>query len=97
MHALGGAIAGGFTLIVFRWIRPLAPKLHTPYGTYLFAILGALFVGLFWEIFEKYYDLVFTDNYALDTTIDIVMDMVGAAIVARHSLKVGFIETPTYV
>jgi fluoride ion exporter CrcB/FEX len=91
MHTLGGAISGGFTFIVARWFRPLAPVLERVVGTYVIAIVGALLIGLSWELFEKYYDLVYTQNYIFDTTLDLIMDVVGAILIGRYALRKGFV------
>lgn len=91
MHALGGAISGGFTLIVARWFRPLSPILERVSGAYSIAILGALFIGISWEVFEKYYDLIYTQNYLVDTTIDLIMDVLGSVLIGRYALRKGFV------
>jgi hypothetical protein len=44
-----------------------------------YVILGTvLFVGIGWEVFEFALDLREENGYALDTTVDLIMDMVGA-------------------
>lgn len=91
MHALGGAISGGFTLIVSRWFRFFAPTLERVKGTYLVAVIGALVIGIVWEVFEKYFDLTYAYNYKFDTTLDLVMDGVGAFLIARYALLKGFV------
>lgn len=91
MHTLGGAISGGFVLIVARWFRPLSPILERVSGAYITVLLGALIIGISWEVFEKYYDLIYTQNYLFDTSVDLIMDCVGAFLVGRHALRNGFV------
>ena len=77
MHFLGGLLAG--TIAVATVLR------HRPA---LFALVVAL-ISVFWEIFEYHLGLPHKANFAFDTSVDLVMDAVGALtiyIIARMTL-----------
>ena len=46
----------------------------------VWGIAGALLLGIAWEAFELVAGLVPEANYALDTSIDLLMDVIGGAV-----------------
>src|SRR3989344_1124565 len=71
-HALGGAWAAFFLF----WLRSYFG--HGP--SIVWGIAGALILGVIWEVFELVAGLVPEANYALDTSIDLLMDVIGGAV-----------------
>ncbi len=75
MHGLGGVAIAIFSgaLLYSR------PRLLRAYGLVTLSVLSALVIGIAWELFE-----FALDRYDLtDTTIDLLMAMVGAIVGAR--------------
>ena len=55
------------------------------------AVLGALFIGILWEIFELSLGLTSISdgiNYVRDTTSDIIMDICGGFFGALYSYRI---------
>lgn len=83
-HSLGGVWVGLF----FFWVRAsigYAPRLAWGIG-------GAIVIGVAWEIFEVVTGMPREANYALDTSIDLLMDTFGGivgAFSARFILRHG--------
>src|SRR3989344_4361207 len=73
-HALGGMWAAFFLF----WMRAYAGYMPTV----AWGIAGALILGVIWEAFELLAGLVPEANYALDTSIDLLMDALGGALAA---------------
>ena len=72
-HFMGGMWAGAFLL----WLREqagYAPNL-------LFVVAGTLLIGIVWEIFELAAGLPRDANYAFDTSLDLLMDVLGSVFV----------------
>lgn len=75
MHGLGGLLVGAVIAYAIRYRFPvLLPRAYTLVFT------GILIVGVSWEVFEYLYRIYDARNYPLDTTIDLVMDILGATI-----------------
>lgn len=77
MHYLGGLTIGTFLVYLLSRYRPLA-----------FALLFT-FVAVGWEVFEFVFGLPRESNYAFDTALDLLMDVMGALtahVLARVSL-----------
>ena len=70
-HTLGGIWAAFFLV----WLRAYAGYMPTV----AWGIVGALVLGVIWETFELLAGLVPEANYALDTSIDLLMDALGGA------------------
>ena len=70
-HALGGMWAAFFLF----WLRMYFGYMPSV----AWGIAGALILGVIWEAFELVAGLVPEANYALDTSIDLLMDAVGGA------------------
>ena len=82
-HTLGGIWAAFFLF----WLRAYAGYMPTV----AWGIVGALVLGVIWETFELLAGLVPAANYALDTSIDLLMDALGgaaAAWVSRTILRI---------
>ena len=74
-HFLGGATVGA--AVSSFWLL----KDRTKKSTILMAIVGALFVGIIWELFELYFGITSLSDgirYVTDTTSDVIMDISGA-------------------
>lgn len=75
MHGLGGVAIAIFTGAIL-YTKPLILR---AYGLVTLSVLAALGTGIAWEVFE-----FALDRYDLtDTTIDLLMAMVGAVVGAR--------------
>ncbi len=71
-HTLGGMWIGAFVL----WScmqAGYAPRL-------LFVVAGALALGIAWEIFEVVAGIPLEANYAFDTSLDLLMDVLGSLV-----------------
>ena len=82
LHFLGGAwVALGFVwLLFYSGFIERVPAIVARYR--IWWTLGAVvLVGVIWEIYEYVFGLTAAYGYALDTTLDLVMDMVGAGAV----------------
>lgn len=79
MHILGGAVVGGLCVALYaRMSRRVSVR------TALWvSMIAAAVIGVGWEVFEWYFDLIYTVHYATDTTIDVVMDIVGGFFIVR--------------
>ena len=75
MHFLGGLFVALGTLWLIRFEVPVSWRHRVPF---FFTTLTAVFVvGAGWEVFERAFDVYGATNYALDTTLDLVMDVAG--------------------
>ncbi len=77
MHAFGGlCVALGFSILPFLRI-----SLPSRYGTLIVYLLAVVLVGILWEIFEVATGIATVDQYYWDdTSLDLVMDVVGGTI-----------------
>ncbi len=82
MHILGGFWLG-LVFIYFLKIKDLS------FSTILKIILGALVIGLLWEVFEILVDKTIIQNpfNTLDTLSDICFDLAGAGIAIFYFAK----------
>lgn len=77
VHFLGGVFLG----LLLLWLL-----LHSGYFTVptsktlimLNLLFGTLIVGALWEVFEVVAGVPILEDYALDTSIDLLMDFLGA-------------------
>jgi hypothetical protein len=76
VHALGGACAALSLFVLSDLGVPLPHMALRPVAVVCFA-LG---VGVVWECFELYAGIAPSANYALDTSLDLLMDVLGGAI-----------------
>lgn len=75
MHFLGGLFIGASALWLFYFEVPAPLRLRLSAFATAFAAVAA--VGVSWEIFEKVVGAYQPENYTLDTTLDLAMDVVG--------------------
>lgn len=73
-HTLGGVWAG----LCVLWLRSLSG--HPP--TLFWGFLGAFIIGIGWEVLEVVAGLPREANYTLDTSIDLLMDVLGGVLAA---------------
>jgi len=81
MHFLGGI----FVALLLVWFVFYSRYLHVIKKTWknviLVALFGTLLVGIGWEVFEYLLDIIPEEGYREDTTIDLIMDLLGALVV----------------
>lgn len=85
MHFLGGMALG-------LWILSLGKLLEKPRFKPWHIIFFTLLLGLAWEYFEIHFGItgyvVGSRDYFIDTTFDLINDMLGAAFVTLLSYRV---------
>lgn len=81
MHFLGGLFIGLSALWFFFESGYVTAKKHTR-AVFIIAGSATLLIGVSWEIFEVVAGVPIEDNYALDTAIDLFMDMLGSLVAA---------------
>jgi hypothetical protein len=86
MHFLGGvwvALLSVYVLLHTAWGRGHLPQVAQ--RPFWIAVAGALVLGLLWEWYEIVFKFFnwgwFPDSYALDTLLDVVMDVLGGVLV----------------
>ncbi len=77
LHCLGGVSAG----VGVAWLLTGINKEKS----FTAVLLGVLCIGIVWEIFEIVVGFPREVNYALDTTMDIIMDLAGGVIATIFS------------
>ena len=88
MHLLGGMFAG----FVMSWV---VLYLHNTdilniKQSISFVMLSVFFIGIGWEVFEavtKTTGVIPGDNYINDTTLDLIMDILGGAFAADYTFN----------
>ena len=75
MHFLGGIILGGIAVFFFTYIAPLR---RFAFPVFLIVLIG---VGIGWEVLEFSTGMYTSQNYTLDTALDLLMDTLGAVLV----------------
>jgi len=88
MHMLGGAVVG---LVPFALVH-LRVRVPEKLLRMTSVLLLALLVGILWEVYEYISGATFAANYAFDTTIDLLLDVVGGYIgytvgIRTHNLE----------
>lgn len=73
MHTLGGLILG----LVGFWFFIRLGYAGSDRSLFLKVLLGVLVIAIGWEIFEFQYDIYGKGNYVLDTTLDLIMAVIG--------------------
>ena len=79
-HALGGI----WVALAFFWARALLGYEQK----FIWGVFGALLLGIAWEIFEVWAGVEVAKNYQLDTSIDLLMDVIGGALGALLALRI---------
>ena len=73
MHLISGIWVGVVGILLFAQDTSLR-------NAFCIALLSALAVGLLWELYEYATGMTFTlSSYPIDTSTDLLMDLVGAA------------------
>ncbi len=68
MHAAGGAFIAGTSIVAAARLR-----LHE-------VVILALSIGIVWELFELWAGVPQSPSFALDTSLDLLFDALGAAL-----------------
>ena len=85
VHTLAGAWVGGMALWFYYLSGYMTPHKETLRSVVLISVVSALFVGVSWEIFEYLVGatlLALPGEYFFDTATDLLVDGVGAYIIA---------------
>lgn len=77
MHLLAGLVGG---LLIVWFARP-----DSFLKSIFFAIVCMLAIGIVWEVFEYVYHIAQTSDYWQDTTLDLIADVVGAALACFYA------------
>ncbi|MCX6747739.1 MAG: hypothetical protein NTW98_02215 [Candidatus Nomurabacteria bacterium] len=82
MHALGGV----WVAFILLWVFPINAVSK---NYFLKLVLGILFVGLSWEVFEFIFNNMIAGNSfdILDTTSDVFFDMLGGSLATLYFYK----------
>jgi len=92
MHFLGGIFVALILLWLFFYSEYIERFEVSKRNIILIALLGTLVVGIGWEVFEYSIGNVPEENYMLDTSIDLFMDLIGASLV----LLFLYIKNPSF-
>ena len=86
MHFLGGALVALFFVYLYFVSGAFVPKRKGVANYILISLLGLVFVGVSWEIYELLYGLTYVTwaDYASDTALDFVMDTLGGVSAALY-------------
>jgi len=79
MHFLGGLAVGLLTCWAAIVLHEVLGITISKKALLLSVMLGIVLVAGSWEIFEYYYKLYSTFAYKADTSLDVIMGIVGAA------------------
>jgi hypothetical protein len=80
VHFFGGASISSFFLWFYFYSGFFNPQKRDLYKFLVIAILGAMTVAVFWEIFELMLGeaSIKKSEYPFDTSLDLIMDFLGA-------------------
>lgn len=81
LHFLGGALISVIALTVFLYAKGEKNFLENKKLLFLTPAIAVL-VGALWEVFELWAGVVPSENYVFDTSIDLVMDLIGGVLVS---------------
>lgn len=82
MHALGGIVMGLFFLFIYYSYSARTQKKVTSKGIMASLIIPACIVTIVWEIYEYVFDIFSEVNYVQDTSVDILLGIGGAFVIA---------------
>ncbi len=77
LHFLGGVLIALIFLPLYIFLNKKNKKFRSKMFLILLSVSFAGIIGVFWEIFEFCAGIVPTQNYALDMSLDIFMDIIG--------------------
>jgi predicted membrane protein len=87
MHFVGGLWAALVSAWFLRYV-------HSPYSL-VYVLIGVLIIGIAWEIMEYVIGFQREQDYAFDTSLDLVMDLCGGVLgflAARVSVRDTILE-----
>ena len=93
MHFGAGIICAFSILYVLDVVRVSGALVMSRMRVVLFAVVGALLIGVAWEAFEYVYDITFASNYLTDTASDVAMDLLGAFVASLYALRKGYVTS----
>ncbi len=85
VHFLAGVVvAMASSVLLFIYYKKVVPSFSVLMKV---AIISTVFVGFLWEVYELYFEIeYFTENdYFLDTSLDMIMDLLGAIVGGFYS------------
>lgn len=87
MHFLGGALVASFFLWLYFFSGFLAPEERELKSFAKISLLAIVLVGVSWEIYELLLgeSRLHGEEYISDTTLDIVMDLLGALVACLYA------------
>jgi len=80
MHFLGGVWAAATALWVYFFSDYFGGRVFDKRVAWTIALGSAVIIGIGWEIFEYVLSATFASNYWLDTSIDLLLDVLGATL-----------------
>lgn len=94
MHFLGGLLVALTSLWVYITIHK--EKKYSQRKTLLIAFFGIVVVGVIWEVFEYFAGISPGDGFVIDTTMDSVMNLLGAGVGLLYFNHTYNVEKPSY-
>jgi len=87
VHFLGGATLSAFFLWLYFFSGFFKPQDRSLKYFFIIAIIGTIFIGVSWEIFELFLgeDVLQKTEYPYDTMMDFIMDFLGAITIAFYA------------
>jgi hypothetical protein len=88
MHFLGGLWVGLSALWIYYFSGFIKETKKDSSFIFLLSFLSVLVVGLGWEVFEFIIEVEFSSLYISDTSLDLIMDILGGIIASLMVLKI---------
>lgn len=90
MHFLGGAWVASIFLWFYFFSGLLTPKNRSKKDFVIITILSIVFIGFAWELFELLFGITSlgSSEYVSDTTLDIILDTIGALCVCFYAFRI---------
>lgn len=87
VHFIGGLLVSTLFLWFYFHSGIFMPETRKIVQHFLIAMLGTLFISVAWEIFEVVEGIAVLSwsEYASDTSLDLVMDLLGAAVACLYA------------
>ncbi len=89
MHFLGGLWVGLSALWFYSFSGFFEDVRKDKPFIFLLSFLSVLVVGLGWEVFEFLIEIDFSNNYISDTSLDLIMDILGGITASLIVLRIG--------
>lgn len=87
MHFLGGMVVGLLSIAVCVVVQGDREPVFTRKTLLGAVFLGVVVVGIGWELFELRFGIYEATNYRADTSLDLVMDVIGAFVVYAYIVR----------